>query len=97
MRDYEKEYTELAVVRDDIKNKIESLKEDYAKENCPFTVGQEVKILGYVHSGKQGIIENIRGAETLNALGWIVYGTVLKKNGEKSVFEFSFNDYNYKL
>jgi hypothetical protein len=73
------------------------IEETYAKENCPFKIGEIVEILGNSHNGKGGIIHNISGQEGWfdNKLEWKVTGNVLKKDGTEGMQYFSFNENDY--
>lgn len=74
---------------------------DLAKDSCPFKINDKVKILGYSHYGKQGVITHICKGNPLVEYdfyrsNWSVRGIVLKKDGTKGKFDFKFSEADLK-
>jgi hypothetical protein len=87
------------VLRDKMNEAIEEYKKaelEYALEICPFSIGEEITILGYSHNGKKGIVSNIYGANGTSYNGhWKLNGRVLKKDGTLGVNFFDFDENAY--
>ncbi len=71
--------------------------DEYASLACPFKIGEKISIRGYSHSGKIGVIEETIGiASYEDDLEWKIFGSVLKKDGSKSLLKFDSTEYHYR-
>lgn len=67
----------------------------WAKQECPFTVGDTVDICGRMQKGKRGIVDEVLGVRWSVRYEWKVRGRVLKKDGTPGKKEFSFMKMHY--
>jgi hypothetical protein len=97
MRDFQGEYLELLQKRDDLNIEIQRFLDDYAAENCPFHVGDKIKIYGYSHFGKDGMVNGVKGINGFynHGPGWKVVGRVYRKDGTPGNRYFDFRDDQY--
>lgn len=71
----------LRKTRDDHKK----LKNDYALQQCPFNPGDRVRITGYSHKGKSGVVKVVTAPRHSFYGEWQAQVVVLKKSGEESL------------
>lgn len=96
-KEYFENYRNLSDQIDALKKQREDLAQEYAMKYCPFKIGDTVKIVGYSHYGKMGIVRRIRAHwnDYKKVIEWGVMGEVLKADGTagKNYFEFSIGSY----
>ena len=86
------------IARDRLKQAQEDYKQkelEYALEICPLKIGDKVKICGWAHEGKTGVVTQIKGIDSFRG-HWRAYGIVLKKDGSKSLNGFDFWQEDYE-
>jgi len=94
---YQELYKEVEKKISILRDQRRKILDEYAGLACPFKIGEKVSICGYSHSKKTGVVEEIIGIDSYSDdLEWKVIGTVLKKNGEKSLLKFDFTESNYE-
>jgi hypothetical protein len=79
--------------KEEYKEEIQKLKGQYIKDYCEYEINDIVKIEGYSHMGKRGIIRTIK-AEILydGRIRYKVFGSVLKSDGSPGLNFFDFTE-----
>ena len=84
-QEYWKEYKLFVKKEREVSNQREKLLSEFAKDYCPYKIGQQVSIRGYSYKDKQGIIKRIFGTNKWDEeLSWRVIAIVLKADGTES-------------
>lgn len=71
-----------------LKQKVDSLKQQYAEQECPYTLGQIIKVVGgpdKAHVGKDMVVSRIIYEDYSKS--WAATGHILKKDGLKGLFQ----------
>lgn len=77
-------------------DQLRSLKDQYAEQECPFSVGEIVKVQGYSHRGKSMKITKILAPLHSFEGAWRVVGFVVKKDGTPGKVEATFSESDHK-
>ena len=82
--------SELEIEFKDMQIKLHYAKCEFAEQECPHKVGDEVIVNGCSHSGKKIIVDSILPAKYSWEGNWKCVGDVLRKDGTKSSFRGQF-------
>jgi len=69
---------------------------DWAKEECPFSIGDTVECAGFSHRGKPMIVKGITYRHIFDVFKWKVRGVVLKKDGTEGKQRADFTQIDYE-
>ncbi len=75
---------------------LSALKSAFAKQECPFGVGDTVEIVGNTHKGKRMVVKYVGPAKYTFQGSWRVTGNILKKNGDVGEQVGEFSEWDYK-
>lgn len=75
---------EAGRIANESRDAYQTLRESFAKQECPLRNGDIVECCGYSHNGKMMRVERIGPPKWGGDEGWQVSGPVLKKDGTDS-------------
>ena len=78
-----------------LKQKVDALKQQYAEQECPYILGQVVKVVGSpykAHVERDMVVSRIMYDDYSKS--WVATGHILKKDGSKGLFQGRVSAFN---